>query len=126
MSRLIIICLCFFIVVLETSARYEPNWKSLDTRPLPTWFDDAKFGIFIHWGVFSVPSFGSEWFWWYWKGDKNKGYIDFMAKNYPPQFTYGDFASKFRAEFYNPSDWADIFAAAGAKYAKIVDLLLSN
>lgn len=43
--------------------RYEPTWGSLDSRPLPAWFDEAKFGIFIHWGVFSVPSFGSEWFW---------------------------------------------------------------
>lgn len=43
--------------------RYEPTWASLDARPLPTWFDEAKFGIFIHWGVFAVPSFGSEWFW---------------------------------------------------------------
>lgn len=46
------------------SAKYEPNWKSIDSRPLPEWYDQAKFGIFIHWGVFSVPSFGSEWFWW--------------------------------------------------------------
>lgn len=44
--------------------RYEPTWASLDARPLPTWFDEAKFGVFIHWGVFAVPSFGSEWFWW--------------------------------------------------------------
>lgn len=47
--------------------KYEPTWESLDSRPLPTWFDDAKIGIFIHWGVFSVPSFGSEWFWINWK-----------------------------------------------------------
>lgn len=48
--------------------RYTPDWNSLDSRPLPSWYDDAKFGIFIHWGVFSVPAYGSEWFWWYWKG----------------------------------------------------------
>ena len=46
---------------------YLPTWDSLDKRPLPAWYDQAKFGIFIHWGVFSVPSFVSEWFWWYWK-----------------------------------------------------------
>lgn len=45
------------------TTKYEPNWKSIDSRPLPEWYDQAKFGIFIHWGVFSVPSFGSEWFW---------------------------------------------------------------
>jgi len=48
--------------------KYVPTWSSLDSRPLPSWYDDAKFGIFIHWGVFSVPSFGSEWFWNNWKG----------------------------------------------------------
>jgi alpha-L-fucosidase len=49
--------------------RYLPNWKSLDSRPLPTWYDNAKIGIFIHWGVYSVPSFGSEWFWVNWRGE---------------------------------------------------------
>lgn len=44
-------------------APFDPTWESLDARQLPAWFDKAKFGIFIHWGVFSVPSFGSEWFW---------------------------------------------------------------
>ena len=41
--------------------KYTPDWTSLDSRPLPTWYDDAKVGIFIHWGVFSVPAFRSEW-----------------------------------------------------------------
>jgi len=48
--------------------RYEPDWTSLDARPLPAWYDQSKFGVFIHWGVYSVPSFGSEWFWINWKG----------------------------------------------------------
>uniref|UniRef100_A0A1I8F990 alpha-L-fucosidase n=1 Tax=Macrostomum lignano TaxID=282301 RepID=A0A1I8F990_9PLAT len=50
------------------AARYEPNWQSLDSRPLPGWYDQAKIGVFIHWGVFSVPGFGNEWFWWRWRG----------------------------------------------------------
>lgn len=45
---------------------YKPNWHSLDKRPLPKWYDEAKVGIFIHWGVFSVPSLVSEWFWKRW------------------------------------------------------------
>lgn len=49
--------------LLQARPRYQPTWGSLDARPLPAWFDEAKFGVFIHWGVFSVPSFGSEWFW---------------------------------------------------------------
>lgn len=52
------------LVAAVSRAQYEPNWESIDSRPLPEWYDQAKFGIFIHWGVFSVPSFGSEWFWW--------------------------------------------------------------
>lgn len=47
---------------------YSPDWKSLDSRPLPAWYDEAKIGIFMHWGVYSVPSFGSEWFWANWDG----------------------------------------------------------
>ncbi|CAH1794582.1 unnamed protein product, partial [Owenia fusiformis] len=112
---------CAFVFVFITitacsAAKYDPTWASLDARPLPTWYDEAKFGIFIHWGVFSVPSFGSEWFWWNWQGAKSQAYIDFMKKNYPPNFTYADFAPKFTAEFYDPNQWADIFKASGAQY----------
>lgn len=56
--------------VQNKAQRYTPDWTSLDSRPLPSWYDEAKFGIFVHWGVFSVPAYGSEWFWWYWKGTK--------------------------------------------------------
>jgi alpha-L-fucosidase len=42
---------------LSAQTRYQPNWDSLNSRPTPSWFQDAKFGIFIHWGVYSVPSF---------------------------------------------------------------------
>ena len=100
-----------------TESKYDPDWNSLDKRPLPQWYDDAKVGIFIHWGVFSVPSFASEWFWWQWKGDKpTKSVVDFMEKYYPPGFTYADFGKEFRAEFFNATEWANIFKAAGAKY----------
>ena len=43
------------------TVRYTPDWESLDARPLPAWYDESKVGIFIHWGLFSVPSFFSEW-----------------------------------------------------------------
>uniref|UniRef100_A0A3P9K524 Alpha-L-fucosidase n=1 Tax=Oryzias latipes TaxID=8090 RepID=A0A3P9K524_ORYLA len=97
-------------------SRYQPNWESIDSRPLPGWYDQAKFGIFIHWGVFSVPSFGSEWFWYYWQKQKQPAYVDFMQKNYPPDFKYQDFASSFTAEFFNAKEWTDILASSGAKY----------
>lgn len=47
--------------------KYLPEWDSLDTRPLPEWYDKAKIGIFLHWGVYCVPGFGSEWFWYNWR-----------------------------------------------------------
>ena len=68
--------LVFLIIplfALGQGKKYEPRWESLDTRPAPSWFEDAKFGIFIHWGLFSVPSWGptegniyekyAEWYW---------------------------------------------------------------
>ena len=100
---------------LPGSQKYAPDWASIDSRPLPGWYDDVKFGIFLHWGVFSVPSFGSEWFWQNWQGAKDASYVQFMEKNYRPDFTYADFASQFHAEFFDPNEWADIFKASGAK-----------
>ena len=102
------------VMVTGVTGRYEPTWESLDTRPRPAWYDDVKFGIFITWGLYSVPAFGSEWFWFYWQ-NKRQPYVDFMKKNYPPDFTYADFASEFTAEFYNPDHWADVIEASGAK-----------
>ncbi|XP_063697965.1 putative alpha-L-fucosidase [Culicoides brevitarsis] len=96
--------------------KYTPDWKSLDSRPLPKWYDEAKVGIFIHWGVYSVPSYGSEWFWWYWKGAKKSDYVSFMENNYKPGFTYQEFARDFTAELFNPNEWAKIFNDSGAKY----------
>uniref|UniRef100_H2YIK7 alpha-L-fucosidase n=1 Tax=Ciona savignyi TaxID=51511 RepID=H2YIK7_CIOSA len=91
---------------------YNATWASLDTRPIPTWYDDAKLGIFIHWGVFSVPSFGHSpaWGWYYWKISKSPAWQDYMAKNFKPKFSYADFAKDFSTEFFNPDDWADLFA----------------
>ncbi|XP_069751855.1 tissue alpha-L-fucosidase-like [Narcine bancroftii] len=96
--------------------RYQPNWESLDSRPLPRWYDESKFGIFIHWGVFSVPSFGSEWFWWNWKGLHNPKYMAFMANNYPPGFEYSEFAPEFAASLFDPEQWAELFQDSGARY----------
>ena len=117
-SRFFIALICITLLYFTDyyfCAKYEPNWASLDSRPLPAWYDKSKIGIFIHWGVFSVPSFSSEWFWYAWKGQKIPGVVDFMQKNYPPDFTYADFAPMLTAEFYNANQWADILKASGAK-----------
>lgn len=105
------------------AVRYEPNWASLDQRPLPGWYDDVKFGIFLHWGVFSVPGYGyppsfpgacEAWFWWLWKGALVPQYQQFVVDNYPAGFSYADFAPLFHAEFFDPAEWAEIFQASGA------------
>lgn len=108
--------LTFSLCTSGGSAAYTPDWDSLDSRPLPKWYDEAKLGIFIHWGVFSVPGFGSEWFWWNWQGEKKPSYVDFMTKHYPPAFTYADFAPHLRATFFDANEWASLFEASGAKY----------
>ena len=106
-------------------SKYQPNWASLDSRPLPSWYDESKIGIFIHWGVFAVPSVRSEWFWNDWINAKDADVVKFMTDNYKPYFTYADFAKEFTAEFYDPDEWAEIFNASGARYticAKSVNL----
>uniref|UniRef100_A0A8C7DU22 Alpha-L-fucosidase n=1 Tax=Naja naja TaxID=35670 RepID=A0A8C7DU22_NAJNA len=96
--------------------RYSPDWASLDARPLPGWFDAAKFGIFVHWGVFSVPAWGSEWFWWHWKGQHQPDYERFVRLHFPPGTSYADFAPRFSAVDFQPEDWAQLFQDAGARY----------
>lgn len=95
--------------------RYEPTWESLDLRPLPRWYDDAKVGIFIHWGVYSVPTFGTEWFWTNWRQEKVPAYIDYMNKNFKPGFTYQEFAPQFTAEHFDAVEWAKLFEQSGAR-----------
>lgn len=107
--------LLFLHIYLVNTVKYEPNWSSLDTRPLPSWYDESKIGIFLHWGVFSVPAVKSAWFWYQWKTAKDPDILKYMKDNYAEDFTYADFAPEFHARFYNPNDWADLFKASGAK-----------
>ncbi|PAV85957.1 hypothetical protein WR25_26538 isoform B [Diploscapter pachys] len=95
----------------------NPTWDSLDSRPLPSWYDESKFGIFCHWGAYSVPAYRSEWFWWYWKGSNpDPDVVRWMNKNYKPDYSYADFAKDFTAEMFNPKQFADIVQASGARY----------
>ena len=102
---------------------YAASWASLDTRPMPVWYLDAKFGVFIHWGVYSVPAWGKvgEYAEWYWHhlpstGTKDAEWQEFHAKNYGKDFPYQDFAPRFTAELFNADQWASLFARAGVKY----------
>ncbi|XP_054855081.1 tissue alpha-L-fucosidase [Eublepharis macularius] len=96
--------------------RYSPDWASLDARPLPGWFDAAKVGVFLHWGVFAVPAWGSEWFWWHWRGERRPDYELFVRARFPPGITYADFAPRFTAHDFQPHAWARLFQEAGARY----------
>lgn len=96
-----------------SAENYKPNWDSLDKRPLPEWYDEAKIGIFLHWGVFSVLPF-SEWVWYNWAG-KDPTVDAYIRKYYPSDFNYADLASSFRADLYDTDQLADIFKDAGAK-----------
>ncbi|XP_037939404.1 putative alpha-L-fucosidase [Teleopsis dalmanni] len=118
-SRHLINLICLFLLHVsyaKSTIKYEPNWESLDKRPLPNWYDEAKVGIFLHWGIYSVPSFGSEWFWTDWINLKYPNYVDFMKQNYKPFFSYHEFASDFTAELFNATQWALLFDNSGAKY----------
>ena len=84
--RLFVSILCQFLLAVIFIDAYEPTWESLEKRPLPQWYNDAKIGIFIHWGVFSVPSFGTEWFWYNWQGKHAKDIIEFIRKTEKPNF----------------------------------------
>ncbi len=126
-----------FLVVLFTvlaatafsQQKYAANWASIDSRPVPSWFEDAKFGIFLHWGLYSVPAWGptdgsiyEKYAEWYWnrmmqrETSTGKKFNDFHNEVYGQKFRYQDFVSGFKAEMFEPDEWAEIFKDAGAKY----------
>ncbi len=123
--KLFVLCTVVSLQVFAQK-KYEPNWKSIDSRPIPSWYTDAKFGIFIHWGPYSVPAFSKvgEYSEWYWMNlvDSNRvenGYNEtneFHNRVYGKNFTYPDFVPMFTAEMYDADQWADIFEKSGAKY----------
>lgn len=96
---------------------FSPEWPSLENYHVPEWYEDAKLGIFIHWGVYSVPAFGSEWYprHMYQQGSKE---FEHHVKTFGSQdkFGYKDFIPQFTAPKFNPDEWAAIFKDAGAQY----------
>ena len=103
----------------------EASWESLDEHATPQWFRDAKFGIFIHWGVYSVPaicdtSTYSEWYQHWLDTNSHGGLVKkFHDKWYGEDFAYREFAEQFRCELWDPAEWARIFKRAGADYIVI-------
>jgi alpha-L-fucosidase len=105
---------------------YEPTYDSIYSHESPSWYNNAKYGIFIHWGVYSVPGWGNkgnnesyaEWYWW----DMNQGpntkdqTYEYHLKTYGPDVVYDDFIANFTAANFHSKDWVDLFADAGANY----------
>jgi alpha-L-fucosidase len=98
---------------------YQPDWESLAQHTAaPQWFRDAKLGIYFHWGVYTVPAYGNEWYprWMHFK--ENDYYKHHVQKyGHPSEFGYHDFVPLFKAENFNPDEWADLFQQAGARFA---------
>ena len=96
---------------------FRPDYESLDKYQTPEWFRDAKFGIFIHWGVYSVPAYGREWY-------PREMYIEgsdinkHQVATYGPlnKFGYKDFIPMFKAEHFDAGQWAHLFKESGARY----------
>ena len=96
---------------------YQPTWESLSAWQPPKWYQNAKFGIFIHWGAYAVPAFENEWY-------PRNMYIEgsnayrHHVETYGPhcQFGYKDFIPMFKAERFDPTAWAKLFRQAGARY----------
>ncbi len=129
MKKLLFLIPCATLFLHAMAQEYEANWESLDSRPTPEWFTNSKFGIFIHWGPYSVPAWSpagtyTEWYqyWWYThsifgNNRPDKDAIPNLQKSlFGDESSYYDFGRMFKAELYQPGEWADLFKKSGAKY----------
>ncbi|QDT68942.1 Alpha-L-fucosidase [Planctomycetes bacterium MalM25] len=101
---------------------YEPNWESLRKhKPAPEWFRDVKYGVYFHWGVYSVPAYGNEWYpnhMHHKSGGGRKHVYDHHVATYgdPSEYGYDKFVPQFKAEHFDAEEWVDLFAKSGAKF----------
>ena len=97
--------------------KFEPTWASLEGYQVPTWYEDGKFGIFIHWGPYCVPAFGNEWYPrnMYLQNSREFVYHQ-KVFGHQSKFGYKDFIPMFTAEKFDATAWADLFLRAGAKF----------
>ena len=126
----LIILIIIFTHMGHTQTKYDANWPSLNNRPIPEWFQDAKFGIFIHWGLYSVPAWGptkdvgvyekyAEWYWYSLsipERESHQQFMDFHNRTYGKDFKYKDFVDRFSCDMFEPKEWANILYGSGAKY----------
>ncbi len=118
-------------------AKYDPTWASLKRHPLPDWFANAKLGIFVHWGLYSVPAWAQpsgelgkvDWSKWFYQNPYAEWYLNSIrlkessayahhAKTYGADYDYYRFAEKFTSESkkWNPDAWSSLFKQVGARY----------
>ncbi len=133
MRALIVSTVLTSFAALVGAQPYQPTWESLDKRPTPAWFIEARFGIFIHWGTYSVPAYApvipgklayAEWYWDALTNGKaskdadpiQKGTWEYHQRRYGADYDYKEFAPQFRAELFDPDHWADMLRRSGAKY----------
>ncbi|MFB6074405.1 MAG: alpha-L-fucosidase [Haloarculaceae archaeon] len=110
-------------------ADYEPTWASLDAHSVPPWYHDAKLGIFVHWGVYSVPAWAptdadiggenaspyAEWYPYY-MYEEGSPTREYHREQYGADVEYVDFVEEWDAAAWDPDAWADLFADVGARY----------
>jgi alpha-L-fucosidase len=119
---ILVILILADVAAPQSRPRFEANWESLDARPTPQWFRDAKFGIFVCWGLYSVPAWSpkgtyAEWYQYFLQENSMNGQVyGYHTKTYGKNFKYADFYPLFKAELWNPEEWTDLFQKAGAKY----------
>ncbi len=124
MKKLLFLSIAIFFIGVNFSfaqKKYQANWEDLNSRKIPTWFTDAKFGIFIHWGPYSVPAYGkkgtySEWYQWFLEGSIRKETKEYHNKVFGPHFSYYNFGEMFTADLFDAKEWATLFKKAGAQY----------
>ncbi|MDI7276433.1 MAG: alpha-L-fucosidase, partial [Anaerolineae bacterium] len=104
----------------EAASVYDQSWRSLRAHVTPQWFRDSKFGIYAHWGIYSVPACGRNGTWYpYFMYREGTPQHEYHVRTYGPvsQFGYKDFIPMFTAERFDPEEWADLFRKAGARFA---------
>lgn len=122
---------------MRAPSKYEDSWESLRRHPLPAWFDDAKLGIFIHWGLYSVPAWAPptgelgkvDWSKWFYQNPYAEWYLNSIrlkesktyahhAATYGADFDYYRFADTFSRDVarWKPDEWAQLFQSIGARY----------
>ncbi|MCQ2297151.1 MAG: alpha-L-fucosidase [Bacteroidales bacterium] len=128
-----ILAVLLFATCCVNAQNVEPTWESINQRGYPKWFNDAKLGIFVHWGLYSVPAYASKEGYgeWLYRGlmTNEPGRVKIM-KNYVPDNNpafgsptlqqYAGLRNYWNAELWNPEEWARLFEAAGAKYVMLV------